>query len=268
MTELAVDIVRKHYVSSDVLALKDLSFSVASGKFVALVGPSGAGKTTLLNSILGLDNDYQGDVLVNAQSLKKVDEHPAKIGCMFQEPRLMPWMTVEQNLELVLEGKSSDKQLIRKVLEQVELSGRSSSYPGHLSGGMQRRVALARAFVVQPNLLLMDEPFLSLDEPSAERLRQLLYTLWQELRPTVIFVTHNLREALALADEIIFLSASPGTVIRHFPIDIKKRPQQLDHSAISELQERLLRESPEILSGLAEEDDGGNINPTQEQYPK
>jgi len=251
VTHLAINIVRKAYARGNIVALKDLRFNVAPGKFVALVGPSGAGKTTILNSILGLDKDYEGDVTVNDHSLKGVDKHPARIGCMFQEPRLMPWLTVAQNLELVLDNQANSRGHIHKLLAQVELAGREASYPGHLSGGMQRRVALARAFAVKPNLLLMDEPFLSLDEPIAERLRHLLYLLWQELRPTVVFVTHNLREALALADEIIFLSASPGTVIRQLTIDIG-RPRQLDHAAIRDLQERLLREHPEILSGLAE----------------
>jgi len=228
VTDLAINIERKLYPTGNIVALKDLSFSVESGKFVALVGPSGAGKTTLLNTILGLDKHFEGDVLVNNQSMKELEDYPARVGCMFQDPRLMPWLSVAQNLELVLEGRSSDKGHIRKLLKQVELSGREASYPDQLSGGMQRRVALARAFAVKPNLLLMDEPFLSLDEPSAERLRHLLYLLWQELRPTVVFVTHNLREALALADEIIFLSASPGTVIRRFSVDIE-RPRRLDH---------------------------------------
>lgn len=249
MTDLAINIVRKRYARGDIVALQNVNFSVASGRFIALVGPSGAGKTSILNIILGLDSDYDGEVLVNDQNLKHSDEHPAKIGCMFQEPRLMPWLTVAQNLALVLDGTPGDKARIHKLIEQVGLAGREASYPGQLSGGMQRRVALARAFAVSPNLLLMDEPFLSLDDPSADHLRGLLLTLWRDIRPTVVFVTHNLREAIALADEIIFLSASPGTIIRRLTVDLD-RPRELQDSTISELHDRLLSEHPEILSGL------------------
>lgn len=263
MTDLAVNIVRKCYARGNIVALQNLDFSVASGRFVALVGPSGAGKSTILNIILGLDNDYEGGVLVDNKPLKKGVGHPARIGCMFQDPRLMPWLTVAQNLDLVLAG-SGNKGRVQKLIEEVELAGRENSYPGQLSGGMQRRVALARAFAVNPNLLLMDEPFLSLDEPSADRLRNLLLSLWQNLRPTVVFVTHNLREALALADEIIFLSASPGTIIRRLTVGMD-RPRELQDSTISELQERLLRENPEILSGLAADlPDTDSISPREE----
>ncbi len=253
MTDLAINITEKVYPRGNIVALQDLNFSVASGRFVALVGPSGAGKTTILNIILGLDHAYTGNIQINGQRLKRGGAHPARISCMFQEPRLMPWLTVSQNLELVLEGKDN-RQQVDNLVEQVELSGRQASYPGQLSGGMQRRVALARAFAVKPDLLLMDEPFLSLDEPTADRLRHLLLLLWRDLRPTVVFVTHNLREALAMADEIIFLSASPGSIIRRFSVDIE-RPRELQDASISELQERLLRENPEILSGLTAEPD-------------
>ncbi len=264
MTDLAVHIDRKHYSRDDIVALKDLDFSVTAGRFVALVGPSGAGKTTILNIILGLDNDYEGAVLVNGQPLKSCDEHPARMGCMFQEPRLMPWLTVSQNLDLVLDGQPGHEERIHRLLEQVELSGREASYPGQLSGGQQRRVALARAFAVDPDLMLMDEPFVSLDEPSANRLRHLLLRLWRNLRPTVVFVTHNLREAIALADEVLFLSASPGTVILRLPVDID-RPRQLQDPAISEFQDCLLQENPEILSGLAADNPHGRAISPREQ---
>lgn len=264
MTDLAISIGRKYFARDNIVALQNLNFSVAAGRFVALVGPSGAGKTSLLNIILGLDDDYEGEVLINGQKIRRCDRYPAKLGCMFQEPRLMPWLTVAQNLELVLDDSPDKNDHVQKLLEQVGLSGRETSYPGQLSGGMQRRAALARAFAVNPNLLLMDEPFLSLDDPSADRLRHLLLMLWRDLRPTVVFVTHNLREALALADEVIFLSASPGTVIRRFIVDME-RPRELQDPAISEMQDRLLRENPEILSGLtADITDAHSISPLKE----
>ncbi len=249
LINLAINIPRKQFASNGIVALRNLEFSITSGEFVALVGPSGAGKSTILNIIGGLDRDYDGDVLINDQTLRDCSTHPARIGYVFQEPRLMPWLTVIQNVELVLDGEHDQRSRAREMLEQVELTGRAESYPGQLSGGMQRRVALARAFATRPNLLLMDEPFVSLDEPTAQRLRGNLLSLWQALRPTVVFVTHNLLEALTLADHVLFLSASPGTMIHRLAIDIE-RPRSLQDPTIGELYQRVMREQPEILSGL------------------
>ncbi len=262
--ELAINITSKLFPSSGIVALQDLAFTVSPGEFVALVGPSGAGKSTILNIIVGLDRHYEGDVLINDQSLKDHSTHPAKIGYMFQEPRLMPWLTVVQNVELVLDGEHDRRSRALKIIEEVELAGRAESYPGQLSGGMQRRIALARAFAIRPNLLLMDEPFVSLDEPTALRLHGQLLHLWRKLRPTVVFVTHNLREALTLADHVIFLSASPGKIIHRLTVDIK-RPRNMQASAIGDLHKRVLSEHPEILSGLATDLDEQGHAPGQKR---
>lgn len=252
MINLAINITRKQFASNGIVALRNLEFTISSGEFVALVGPSGAGKSTILNIIGGLDRDYDGDVLVNDQTLRDCSMHPARIGYVFQEPRLMPWLTVIQNVELVLDGERDRRSRALEMIDQVELNGRAESYPGQLSGGMQRRIALARAFAMRPNLLLMDEPFVSLDEPTAQRLRGHLLSLWQALRPTVVFVTHNLLEALTLADQVMFLSASPGKMIHRLAVDIK-RPRNLQDPAISDLHKRVMRDHPEILSGLTTE---------------
>lgn len=247
MTDIKVDIERKRFESGGVEALADCRFSAAAGEFLGLVGPSGAGKSTILNIVGGLDRDYEGNVTAGGTPVTGTSHHPDRIGYMFQEPRLMPWLTVAQNIELVLDGTRHPGD-VKGLLEQVGLDGRGESFPGQLSGGMQRRVSLARAFAVRPDLLLMDEPFVSLDEPTAQRLRSLLLSLWRDLKPTVLFVTHHLREAIALSDRIVFLSASPGHVIHELKIDLP-RPRDLNDASIQNLHDEILREYPSILSG-------------------
>ena len=249
---LKVTVKRKVYPSTGVCALADMEFDASPGEFLAIVGPSGAGKSTLLNIIAGLDIDLEGDVHFDGRLLHQATTPMTRIGFMFQEARLMPWLTVLDNVQLVLEPNHNGTDYARRLLEQVELSDFETAYPGQLSGGMQRRLALARAFSVRPALLLMDEPFLSLDAPTASRLRNLLLQLWQDLRPIVIFVTHNLREALALADRVLFFSNRPARVVLSFPIDIR-RPRDLEDPRISELHDRLLSEYPDLLSGLTAE---------------
>ncbi len=253
MTELVVDISSKRYERGDrTLALGNMKFSAATGEFVAIVGPSGAGKTTLLHIIAGLDPHFEGTVRADGQFVTGHRHHPVRIGFVFQDPRLMPWLTVAQNIRLVLD-EQAPQQVVEEVLAQVNLTGRERSYPAQLSGGMQRRVALARAFVVRPNLLLMDEPFISLDQPSAQRLRTLLLGLWRESKPTVLFVTHSLREAITLADRVLFLSAGPGHVVHEEVVHLP-RPRELADPGIDEFHNDLLKRHPKILSGLVNED--------------
>lgn len=226
------------------VALADLSLRAKRGELVCVVGPSGCGKSTLLNVIGGLDHDVDGVVTMGGV----VPQHG--IGFMFQEPRLMPWLTVLDNVTLVA-GNSADKQQrARELLTAMELGDVLHAYPGSLSGGMQRRVALARAFVIDPALLLMDEPFVSLDAPTANRLRNMLITLWQRCNTTVVFVTHDLREALSLGDRVCFLSGAPGKLVLDMPIDLP-RPRSADDPAVLALQAKLLKEHPELLAGLA-----------------
>ena len=191
--------------ANGVQAVRDVQFAVPAGEFVALVGPSGTGKTTLLNMIAGLEQDFAGSIQAPRHALSY----------MFQEPRLMPWLSVENNIRLVLDApplQADSERFARmdKLLQLLGLDAFRQAFPKQLSGGLKRRVALVRAFVTQPQLLLMDEPFQSLDEPTAQDLRQLLMQLWQNTRPTVLFVTHSLNEALQLADRILFFSARPA----------------------------------------------------------
>ena len=160
----------------------------------------------------------------------------------------MPWLTVQQNLQLV--DKSAQGERLQRALAQVGLGDCADLFPGQLSGGMQRRVALLRAFMVEPQLLLMDEPFQSLDAPNAEQLRAHLLDLWQATKPTVLFVTHNLSEALSLADRVLFLTPGPSRIALELPVDLP-RPRGQHSAAVQALRNDLLTRYPDLLKGSA-----------------
>lgn len=181
--------------------LHDVAFSVRKGEVCALLGPSGCGKTTLLRIVSGLDTDFEGRLVLPA-------EH--KIGMVFQEPRLLPWRSVAQNLQLV--GTSSQSDL-EDIAASLRLSRHLDHYPGELSLGLARRVAIARAFAVRPDLLLLDEPFVSLDAALAQRLRSELVLLVGKRKATTLIVTHDVDEAVSLADRIIVLGPAPGRIL-------------------------------------------------------
>jgi NitT/TauT family transport system ATP-binding protein len=171
------------------------------GEICALLGPSGCGKTTLLRIVSGLDSDFEGRVVLPS---------PHKIGLVFQEPRLLPWRSLIQNLRLV--GASSESDLA-EIVAALRLSKHLDHFPGELSLGLARRAAIARAFAVKPNLLLLDEPFVSLDAALAIQLREELLALVLKRKATTLIVTHDVEEAISLADRIIVLSAAPGRLI-------------------------------------------------------
>lgn len=257
---LSIDIERKTYVDRGGqahLALADFRLQVADGEFVCLVGPSGCGKSTLLNLIAGLDTEVQGQVLLSdaaagEPALRPLAEVREGIGFMFQEPRLMPWLSVLDNVLLVAGDDPEAPARARALLRAMELGEVLDAWPSSLSGGMQRRVALARAFVIEPRLLLLDEPFVSLDAPTADRLRTMLMQLRERRRATVVFVTHDLREALALGDRVCFLSAAPARVLFEIRVDLP-RPRLPGDAAVAELQQAVLARHPELLAGLAHE---------------
>jgi len=238
MTDIQIDIDNKTYPTAAKPSIAKLKLSLKSNEFICLVGPSGCGKTTLLNIIAGLDNDYGGEILVGQQHT-----YP-KIGYVFQNPRLLPWRTVRENIELAL-ADNQPPEIIDALLEVMQLTQAQHDYPERLSLGMSRRVAIIRAFAVDPELLLMDEPFVSVDAPTARQVRELLVKLWQQRPHTVLFVTHDLREAIALADRLVFLSASPMQVISEITVPIA-RSERNNELAIEAFRQQLLANHPEI----------------------
>lgn len=203
-----------------------------------LMGPSGCGKTTLLRVVAGLDEDYIGEI--------DMPSH-ARLGFMFQEPRLLPWRTVRQNIELVAAPGFSESDL-QNLAEAVGVADMLSRYPQELSLGLARRAALARAFSTEPDLLLLDEPFVSLDERTADRLRRLLLEVWSARPTTAVMVTHNPREALQLADQLVMMAPRPTHVLAVETIDV---PQAERTAAMIEaLHADLARRFPANFAGL------------------
>jgi NitT/TauT family transport system ATP-binding protein len=195
-------------------ALDGASFSVGRGEFVCILGPSGCGKSTLLNILGGLDDQYDGEASILGRPVGEQIANGVRIAYVFQEPRLMPWRTVRANIEFVLQATgfaaSEWKERIDRCLALVELADFGDFYPLQLSGGMQQRASIARAFAIEPEVLLMDEPFSALDELTARRLRHQLLTIWSRFHSTVLFVTHNAFEATFLSDRILMMTKGPG----------------------------------------------------------
>ena len=222
---LAVEHLRKVYESSDrnVEAIRDVTFSLREREFLCIVGPSGAGKTTLLRCIAGLLGPTSGEILLAG---KKVDGPPAGMAVVFQEygRSLFPWMKVCQNVELPLKEKrlalEQRRRLVNRSLEAVGLQDARDAYPWQLSGGMQQRVAIARAIAYEPTVLLMDEPFASVDAQTRAELEDLIRSLWVQLGVTIVFVTHDIDESVYLGDRVVVLSASPTVVMEDVPIGL------------------------------------------------
>lgn len=220
--------------SGDVLALKDTSLKVSKGEFAAVVGPSGCGKSTLMRLVTGLHKPTAGTVAIEGKEVTG----PVKIaGMAFQHANLLPWRKVVDNVLLPLEivqphrsqfraKKEEFRARAEKLLETVGLKGFGDRYPWELSGGMQQRVSLCRSLIHEPALLMLDEPFAALDAFTREELWCVLRDLWQKLRFTVILVTHDLREAAFLADNIYVMSARPGHIVQVKPVDFP-RPRDL-----------------------------------------
>ena len=219
---------------SAVVALDRLGLDVRPGEFVCLVGASGCGKSTLLNLVAGLDQPTAGSVHVDGRA-----------ALMFQEAALFPWLTVAGNVELALRlkpgqkfGRKERRARAESLLRSVHLEGFADRRPHELSGGMRQRVALARAFAQDADVLLMDEPFGALDAMTRDLLHDELERLWVDRSFTVLFVTHNVREAARLSDRVVLLSSRPGRVVDEFTVDIE-RPRRIDSPEVSGLAARI-----------------------------
>ena len=234
--------------ASAVAALADITLQVEPREFVCLVGASGCGKTTILNLVAGLDRPTAGTVDVTAadstgDTLVTGDPSTGRTGgtataMLFQDSALLPWLTVAANVELPLRlrgvGKTERRGIAEDLLERVHLAGFGSKRPHELSGGMRQRAALARALAQDAGLLLMDEPFGALDAITRDLLHDELESLWQDRRFTVLFVTHNVREAARLGDRIVLLTSRPGRVAATYDVDLP-RPRRIDSPEIAEL---------------------------------
>jgi NitT/TauT family transport system ATP-binding protein len=220
-------------------AVENVSLDVEFGEFLCLVGASGCGKSTLLNMLAGLDKPTTGTVEVRG----------GRPTLIFQEPALFPWLTVEQNIDLALKlrkiERADRKQVVGSLLEMVHLSGFGTKQPHELSGGMRQRVAIARALAQQAEILLMDEPFGALDAMTRDLLHDEVERLWQDTGFSIVFVTHNVREAVRLADRVILLSSRPGRIAAEFPVDIP-RPRRIESPEVGTL-------ATEITARLREE---------------
>ncbi|MBC8103002.1 MAG: ABC transporter ATP-binding protein [Cytophagales bacterium] len=228
-------------------AARDISLAIPSGEFVSLLGPSGCGKSTLLSVVAGLETASQGSVTVTGQA-----------GMVFQEAALFPWRTLIGNVAFGLEMRgdrrlSKSERLARAAdaLRLVHLSRFADSYPHQLSGGMRQRAALARALVLDPDILLMDEPFGALDAQTRSLLQAELLTIWERTRKTVLFVTHSLDEALFLSDRIVLLSARPGRVVGDYWIDAPRPRDPRTDAALAALRSRLLAQLSHEIETVA-----------------
>ncbi|WP_084535344.1 ABC transporter ATP-binding protein [Nocardia yamanashiensis] len=218
--------------------LTDVSLRIEPGQFVALLGPSGCGKSTLLRLLAGLDRPSRGVVRAGGELIAGPDPHRA---LMFQDPTLFPWRTVEQNVALGPQARGSlgaERDRVAEALELVGLTGFRDSYPAHLSGGMAQRVALARALVNRPRLFLLDEPLGKLDALTRATLQTEISRLWQRDRFTAVLVTHDVDEALRLADRVVVFTPRPGKVVRDLAVDLP-RPRDHDHPEFLRLRREL-----------------------------
>jgi sulfonate transport system ATP-binding protein len=202
-------------------ALSDINLTVYEGEIVALIGGSGCGKTTLLRLIAGLDRESAGRIRLDGEMLS--GPHPA-VGIVFQEPRLLPWLSVFDNIAFGLAGLSASekKQRVTHALEKTGLVEHADRWPRDLSGGQQQRVSIARAFVTNPKVLLLDEPFSALDAFTRASLHEHLLGLWEETRPTVVLVTHDVQEAVTLADRAVVMQPKPGRIFDELPLTLAR----------------------------------------------
>jgi NitT/TauT family transport system ATP-binding protein len=212
----------------DAWALQDVTFSVCNGEFIALVGESGCGKTTLLRLIAGLETPTNGTIQLNGQAVRGPSQ---EVGIVFQRPVLLPWRTVLDNVllpvELTRQSRGAARQHALDLLRLFNLQAFAGHRPEHLSGGMQQRVALARTLMLQPSVLLMDEPFGALDAITREQLNLELLRMWRQGQETVVFITHDIAEAVFLADRVLVMSRRPGRIAATFKIPLS-RPRELD----------------------------------------
>jgi NitT/TauT family transport system ATP-binding protein len=235
---LVVKDVTKNF--NEFIAVKDLSFTVVDGEFVCIIGPSGCGKTTLLRMIAGLEKNTNGTIILNNN---RVSGPGSDRGLVFQEYTLFPWRTAQKNVEFGLEilgiERKKREEVSKEYIDLVGLTDFKDRYPKELSGGMQQRVAIARALASDPEILLMDEPFGALDAQTRNSMQMEILRIWEKKHKTILFVTHSVDEAVFLADRVIVMTSSPGTIREIIKIEVE-RPRIRTGVEINRIRDYLL----------------------------
>ena len=236
-----------------VQALRDINFSIEEGEFICVIGPSGCGKSSLISLIAGLEFPDSGEIFVDS---KIVDGPSPDRLVVFQEAALFPWLTVHENVEFGLKLQKVPKEERREraffALKMVHLTRFLNAYPHELSGGMRQRAAIARALVMDPKILLMDEPFAALDAQTRQMLQEELQTIWQKTKKTIFFVTHNVREATFLSDRVFEISARPGTIKKEYPVRVP-RPRIEQDPQLLLLQAKIMSSLKDEIEKVAQE---------------
>lgn len=228
--------------SGGVIAVQDVTQTVPDRSFVSIVGPSGCGKSTLLSVIAGLQKSTQGDVTINGRA---VTGPSPDIGFVFQEDSTLPWRSVEENVKFAMQmtgvNKGDQRQRTQDAIDLVGLTGFEKSYPSMLSGGMRQRVALARTLALQPNVVLMDEPFAALDQQTRIFLGAEVRQIWARTHQTIVFVTHDISEAILLSEQVWVMSYRPGTIIDVIDVDLEgeRDPSIVSTHEFNELHNRV-----------------------------
>ncbi len=229
---LNINILSKSFSEKKILS--DIKIDIKKNEFISIIGPSGCGKTTFLNILSGLDKEFKGEIEIFCKN----------ISYMFQDNRLLPWLTVKENLLLV--SKSKDLEEVKELLKIIGLEETLNEYPKALSGGMKKRISLIRAFINQPELIFLDEPFTSLDFPTSQELKQEFLMLCKRFNPTVLLVTHDISEAILLSHKILFFSKKPSSIIYEFN---NPNNQEFDIKKIDKIKNQLFDLYPNILKG-------------------
>ena len=250
---LALNHISKTYPNG-VRALENVSLDVEPGEIVAVIGGSGCGKSTLLRAICGLDRPTQGAVRLDDETI--IEPHE-KIGVIFQEPRLLPWLSVADNVGFGLAGRPKEERnaRVKRALDRVGLAEKAKGWPRELSGGQAQRVAIARALVARPEVLLLDEPFSALDAFTRVDLQDHLLNLWADQKPTLVHVTHDVDEAIVLADRVVVMRPRPGRVADRIVIDLP-RPRDRQSAAFDFAKRRVLAALDRSLDRAVRVDDG------------
>lgn len=243
---IRVENVSKKFSSKDgseIAAMESVTFDVIDGEFISIIGPSGCGKSTMLSLIAGLDFPTSGNIYVDDEEVK--GPNPSKISLMFQEHTLLPWRTLLGNVEFGLELRGVPKEERRekalKMLKLVGLSGFENKYPSEVSGGMKQRASLARSLVLNPEIILMDEPFGALDEQTRIQLGRELTEMWLKLRMSILLVTHSIREAAYLSDRVIVFTKRPARVKKEIVIDVP-RPREFADQRLTSFEREIFIE--------------------------